>query len=106
MFNIDRPTKGVIAIVLISALALFLLIPKKKGIRAPEMASDDKVNDLKNARVILDAYLNAKEAGESNASLTKLNSLFAQEYGLRVIKTKDKQYIARTLDGKDILMVK
>ena len=56
--------------------------------------------------MVLDAYLNAVEAGERKSELDKLNSIFADEYGLRVFRTKDGKYVARTSSGKDVLMTK
>jgi hypothetical protein len=61
---------------------------------------------MDNAKVVLDAYLNAVEAGEKKAELDKLNSIFAEEYGMRVFRTKDGKYVARTTSGKDVLMTK
>jgi hypothetical protein len=61
---------------------------------------------LQNAKVVLDAYLNAVEAKETPQALNKLNSIFAQEYQLKVQKNAQGKYVARTLSGEDVLMVK
>jgi len=93
----------IVGIVVVGAL---ILLPRKRGIGMPEKAEDEKVNNVKNARVVLDAYLNAVEAGESKANLDKLNKMFVEEYKLKVYRNKSGNYVARTMDGKDILMVK
>jgi hypothetical protein len=46
------------------------------------------------------------EAGENASALNELNKEFVKEYGLKVFKNKSGSYVARTLDGKDVLMVK
>lgn len=89
-------------------LGYILLVPKNKKSKNnnPKVAEDSKVKNLQNAKVVLDAYLNAVEAKETPQALNKLNSIFAQEYQLKVQKNAQGKYVARTLSGEDILMVK
>ena len=89
-------------------LGYVLLVPKNKKSKnnSPKVAEDSKLKNLQNARVVLDAYLNAVEAKESPQALNKLNGIFAQEYKLKVMKNSQGKYVARTLSGEDILMVK
>ena len=54
----------------------------------------------------IQAYLNAVDAKESSTALQKLNAIFADEYSMKVYKTKSGSYVARTLDGKDVLVAK
>ena len=105
--NIPQNVKEGLIIVGIVAVGLYLLLPRnKKGVTSPKVADDGKLKNMDNAKVVLDAYLNAVEAGEKKAELDKLNSIFAEEYGLRVFRTKDGKFVARTTSGKDILMTK
>ena len=105
--NIPQNVKEGLIIVGIVAVGLYLLLPRnKKGVNSPKIADDGKLKNMDNAKVVLDAYLNAMEAGEKKAELDKLNSIFAEEYGLRVFRTKDGKFVARTTSGKDILMTK
>jgi len=105
--NIPQNVKEGLIIVGIVAVGLYLLLPRnKKGVTSPKVADDGKLKNMDNAKVVLDAYLNAVEAGEKKAELDKLNSIFAEEYGMRVFRTKDGKYVARTTSGKDILMTK
>jgi hypothetical protein len=105
--NIPQNVKEGLVIIGIVAVGLYLLLPRnKKGVGSPKVADDGKLKNMDNAKVVLDAYLNAMEAGEKKAQLDKLNSIFADEYGLRVFRTKDGKFVARTIDGKDILMTK
>lgn len=92
----------------IVVLGYILLVPKNKKSKnnSPKVAEDSKVKNLQNAKVVLDAYLNAVEAKETPQALNKLNSIFAQEYQLKVQKNAQGKYVARTLSGEDILMVK
>jgi len=89
-------------------LGYILLVPKNKKSKnnSPKVAEDSKVKNLQNAKVVLDAYLNAVEARETPQALNKLNSIFAQEYQLKVQKNAQGKYVARTLSGEDVLMVK
>jgi hypothetical protein len=105
--NIPQNVKEGLIIVGIVAVGLYLLLPRnKKGVTSPKVADDGKLKNMDNAKVVLDAYLNAVEAGEKKAELDKLNSIFAEEYGMRVFRTKDGKYVARTTSGKDVLMTK
>ena len=89
-------------------LGYILLVPKNKKSKnnRPKVAEDSKIKNLQNAKVVLDAYLNAVEAKETPQALNKLNSIFAQEYQLKVQKNAQGKYVARTLSGEDVLMVK
>ena len=105
--NIPQNVKEGLIIVGIVAVGLYLLLPRnKKGVTSPKVADDGKLKNMDNAKVVLDAYLNAMEAGEKKAELDKLNSIFFFLYGLRVFRTKDVKYVARTTSGKDVLMTK
>ena len=89
-------------------LGYILLVPKNKKSKnnSPKVAEDSKVKNLQNAKVVLDAYLNAVEARETPQALNKLNGIFAHEYQLKVQKNAQGKYVARTLSGEDVLMVK
>jgi hypothetical protein len=105
--NIPQNVKEGLIIVGIVDVGLYLLFPgNNKGVTSQKVADDGKLKNMDNAKVVLDAYLNAMEAGEKKAELDKLNSIFAEEYGLRVFRTKDGKFVARTTSGKDILMTK
>ena len=58
------------------------------------------------ASVFFFLSLNAVDAKESSTALQKLNAIFADEYSMKVYKTKSGSYVARTLDGKDVLVAK
>jgi len=92
---------GALAIVL-----LFFIVPKgKKGVKKID-GNGNKADNVANARIVLDAYMNALEAGENAQALGELNKEFVKEYQLKVYKNTNGTYVARTLDGKDVLMVK
>lgn len=106
--NIPKQVQHGLIILGVVVLSYILLVPKNKKSKnnSPKVAEDSKLKNLQNARVVLDAYLNAVEAKESPQALNKLNSIFAQEYQLKVQKNAQGKYVARTLSGEDILMVK
>ncbi len=106
--NIPKQVQHGLIILGIVVLGYVLLIPRNKKSKnnSPKVAEDSKLKNLQNARVVLDAYLNAVEAKESPQALNKLNGIFAQEYNLKVMKNSQGKYVARTLSGEDILMVK
>lgn len=104
--NLSREWKNAIAIVGITIALYFVLMPRKKGYGKPDKATNDEVSQKQNARTILDAYLNAVDANEPASELTKLNALFAEEYSMKVYRTKSGGYVARTLSGKDVLIAK
>lgn len=91
----------------IAIVILYFLIPRsKKALVAKVESNGDRADNVQNARIVLDAYMNALEAGENAQALGELNKEFVKEYQLKVFKNKDGNYVARTLDGKDVLMVK
>lgn len=106
--NIPKQVQHGLIILGVVVLGYIVLVPKNKKTKnnSPKVAEDSKLKNLQNARVVLDAYLNAVEAKESPQALNKLNSIFAQEYQLKVQKNAQGKYVARTLSGEDILMVK
>lgn len=106
MINLSKEWKNAIAIVGITIVIYILVRPKNSGLDKPQKATDDDIKKKQDARTILDAYINATESGESSSELNKLNSIFADEYSMKVYKTKDGGYVARTLNGKDILVAK
>jgi len=104
--QLSREWKNAI-IILGATITIYLLVkPKKNPLDKPKKASKDEVKRKKDARTVLDAYVNAVEAGEKSSELNKLNSIFADEYGMKVFKTKSGGYVARTLSGTDVLMIK
>jgi len=104
--NLDPRLRDALLIFAITGVALYIFLPKSTGIKKPAVASDKEVNKVKNAQVILDAYLNAKEAREPASELAKLNQVFLTEYGMKVVQNKQGKYVARTTSGEDVLMVK
>lgn len=89
----------------VAIVILFFLIPRNKTIK--KVASNANVKDnVANARIVLDAFMSALEAGENAQALNELNKEFVKEFQLKVYKNKDGKYVARTMDGKDVLMVK
>jgi hypothetical protein len=94
-------------IIAVATITLYVLLkPKKNSLSKPMKATKDELSQKQNARTILDAYLNAVDAKESSTALQKLNAIFADEYSMKVYKTKNGSYVARTLDGKDVLVAK
>lgn len=93
-------------IVGVTLVLLFLVYPRKKGILQPKVADTNKLDNLQNAQIILNAYINAVEAKEKSSALNELNQEFIKEYGMKVVKNSSNKYVARTMDGKDVLMVK
>lgn len=89
----------------IAIAILFFLIPRKKTLKKVEN-NGNVADQVGNARIVLDAFMNALEAGENAQALNELNKEFVKEYQLKVFKNKEGKYVARTLDGKDVLMVK
>jgi len=105
--NIPQNVKEGLIIVGIVAVGLYLLLPRnKKGVTSPKVADDGKLKNMDNAKVVLDAYLNAVEAGEKKAELDKLNSIFADEYARRVLRPKAGKFLARTTRDKDMFLNK
>ena len=67
-------------------------------------SSSSIVDNKKNAMVVLTAYQNAKNAGESKAFLDEMNAEFAKEYKLRVYTDKGTgKLIATDLEGNKVL---
>ena len=93
-------------IVGVTLVLLFLVYPRKKGILQPKVADTKKLDNLQNAQIILNAYINAVEAREKSSALNELNQEFIKQYGMKVVKNSSNKYVARTMDGKDVLMVK
>jgi hypothetical protein len=93
-------------IVGVTLVLLFLVYPRKKGILQPKVADTKKLDNLQNAQIILNAYINAVEAREKSSALNELNQEFIKQYGMKVVKNNSNKYVARTMDGKDVLMVK
>ena len=104
--NISPKLRDGLIILGVAGVILLGVFPLKKGISKPKVADTKNVDNVTNARIILDAYLNAVEAGESIKALNELNQEFVKEYGMKVAKTKSGKFVARTTDGKDVLMVK
>jgi hypothetical protein len=104
MFNLNNPSKEALIIggIVITILIITLPKVKKNAIPKPETASKDDVKEKENARISLDAYMDAVQAGESTKNLNALNNELANTYGLRVYQ-KNGYFIARNLEGKDIL---
>lgn len=102
----NKDLRDGLIIIGIVVLAVIVLLPRKKGIQPPKEAETSKIKQKENARIILDAYLDAIQAKESKSNLDKLNSMFVEEYGMKVVRTKEGKYVARTLSGEDVLMVK
>ena len=100
--KIEHKEALIIAGVVIGILYLTLPRNKKGVIPKPETAEPSDVANKENARIALDAYMDAVQAGESAKNLNALNIELANTYGLKVYK-KNGYYIARDSEGKDIL---
>lgn len=102
--------KTILGIGIIAGIATigFLYFRKDIGKITPPQKADGKDVELRqNAEIALNAYLDAKEKGEPERELVKLNAILAEEFKLRVGQDRQTgKWVARTLDGKDILMVK
>jgi len=106
MMNISPKLRDGLIVGGIAIVLLFILVPRKKGIKKLPTNGATTTDKVQDARVVLDAFMNAMEAGENAQALNELNKEFVKEYGLKVFKNKSGSYVARTLDGKDVLMVK
>jgi hypothetical protein len=104
--NLSPKMRDGLIILGVAGVLLLLVFPRKKGIAKPKIADTTKVDNVTNARIILDAFLNAVDAGESQKALNQLNQEFVKEYGMKVARNSKGKYVARTTDGKDVLMVK
>lgn len=102
--------KTLIGIGIIAAIATVGFIYFKKDLKkvaTPQKADAEDIELRQNAMIALNAYLDAKEKGEPERELVKLNSILAEEFKIRVgMDRASGKWVARTLDGKDILMVK
>jgi hypothetical protein len=104
---IDRKTLIGIGLILAVAGAGYFLVKKDVSPIAPPAKADESELELKrNAKMALNAYLDAVDAGESRQNLDKLNAILADEMKVRVAQNKQGKWVARSLDGKDILFVK
>lgn len=67
-------------------------------------ADGDSEEKLKNAKVVLNAFMTAKKAGESKDFLAEMNREFAKEYGLKVLpnKSNGKMFVA-DLEGNKVI---
>lgn len=91
----------------IATLGYFLFKKDIGKMSAPQKADGKDVELRQNAIIALNAYLDAKEKGEPEKELIRLNSILADEFKVRVaLDRQSGKWVARTLDGKDILMVK
>lgn len=104
--NLSKKWKNAIIIITITVIIYIVVKPKSNKLGKPEKATKGEVKFKTDARTILDAYMNAVEAGENTSELNKLNSIFAEEYLMKVFKTKNGGFVARDLKGKDILIAK
>jgi hypothetical protein len=105
MFNnvkIEHKEALIIGGIVIAILYFTLPRNKKAVIPKPETATPSDVATKENARIALDAYMDAVQAGEGTKNLNALNNELSKTYGLQVYK-KDGYFVARDLEGKDIL---
>lgn len=102
--NVNIQHKEALIITGVVIVILYLTLPKSKKavIPKPETAKESDVATKENARIALDAYMDAVQAGESAKNLNVLNAELANTYGLRIYK-KNGYFIARDSEGKDIL---
>lgn len=81
-------------------------VKKKSTSSSKSEASADGSSDekMKNARICLKAYSEAKKAGESRDFLAEMNREFQKEYGLKVMpnKSNGKLFVSDT-DGNKVL---
>lgn len=91
----------------ISLALIFVTMPKGKSskIPKPDVADKDEVTQKENARIALDAFMNAVDNKENTRTLQQLNNQLAQTYGLRIYK-KGNYFVAKDSTGKEILYAK
>jgi|688.fasta_scaffold12565_14 hypothetical protein len=105
MFNnvkIEHKEALIIGGIVIAILYFTLPRNKKAVIPKPETATPSDVATKENARIALDAYMDAVQAGEGTKNLNALNNELANTYGLKIYKNNG-YYVAKNSEGKDIL---
>lgn len=80
-------------------------VSRSSQIQKPKKADADQMPQMDNANVAINAYYDAKKAGEGKANLDKLNSALLEEYGIKVYEGQGK-LIARDAKGNDIAVAK
>lgn len=106
MMMFDTQVKEALITLGIVVAVVFITTPRGKGgIPKPDVAPKQELKDKENAMIALDAFMSAVENRESAKNLNALNNELANTYGLRVYKSGN-QFVARTLEGKDVLMAK
>jgi hypothetical protein len=104
----DIRVKESLLIAGISAATIYLTMPRGKKtskIKKPDTADKSEVTQKENARIALDAYINAVDAKENARVLQQLNNQLASTYGLRVYK-QGQYFVAKDSSGKEILYAK
>lgn len=105
----NKELKEVAVLVGLTVGLMVLLMPKgkPKTLSAPSVANDTKVNLKQNAEIALKAYTAAFDAKEPPSKLAELNRYFIANYGIRVYYlSAEQKFVAKTLDGKNILEAK
>jgi len=81
-------------------------VKKKSTSKSDSNASADGNSEekIKNAKICLKAFMEAKKAGESKEFLADMNREFSKEYGLKVMpnKSNGKLFIA-DLEGNKVI---
>lgn len=103
----DIRTKEALIVAGISLAVVYLTMPKSKTSKIPKPDTADKseLTQKENARIALDAFMNAVGNQESTRNLQMLNNELAKTYGLRVYR-KGKYFVAKDSAGKEVLYAK
>ena len=103
----DVRTKEALIVLGITVGLVYLTMPKGKTskIAKPDTADKSEVTQKENARIALDAFMDAVGNQESMRNLQVLNNELAKTYGLRVYP-KGKYFVAKDSTGKEVLYAK
>jgi hypothetical protein len=81
-------------------------VKKKNTSKVDSNASADGNSEekIKNAKICLKAFIEAKKAGESKEFLADMNREFSKEYGLKVMPNKsDGKLFIADLEGNKVI---
>ena len=103
----DIRIKEALIVAGVSLALIAITMPKSKTskIPKPDVAENSEVTQKENARIALDAFMNAVDNKENTRTLQQLNNQLAQTYGLRIYR-KGNYFVAKDATGKEILYAK